>query len=109
MGTVPELIGSTNTKEMKAALLNSPNLEGGLARKRRGTPKLTAPTGLIEGKSEATSSLNQESTSGESKSQFRDEDMILVKNLGAGTGGTVSLVIHGPSGIQMARKVLIIN
>ena len=107
MGLVPELGGGIiDTLENKSKMLNSPNLDGGLARKRRGTPKLTAPTGLSDGKSESTSSLNQDSvSSGESKSQFKDEDMKLVKSLGAGTGGVVSLVIHEPSGIKMARKV----
>ena len=93
--------------DQKAKLLNSPsNLDGGLARKRRGTPKLTAPTGLSESKSESTSSLNQDTVGSDAKSQqFKDEDMKLIKNLGAGTGGTVSLVVHEPTGTKMARKV----
>jgi mitogen-activated protein kinase kinase len=41
----------------------------------------------------------------EFKLDLRSEDLIVVKELGAGNGGTVSKVIHAATKVTMARKV----
>lgn len=37
---------------------------------------------------------------------FRSEDLIVIKELGAGNGGTVSKVMHAATKVVMAKKVL---
>ena len=41
----------------------------------------------------------------EFKLDLRSEDLIVVKELGAGNGGTVSKVIHAATKVVMAKKV----
>ena len=45
----------------------------------------------------------------EFKLDLRSEDLIILKELGAGNGGTVSKVMHAATRVVMARKVGIIQ
>jgi mitogen-activated protein kinase kinase len=41
------------------------------------------------------------------KIKFREEDLSVMGALGAGAGGTVLKVIHQPTGLVLAKKVII--
>ena len=43
----------------------------------------------------------------EFKLDLRSEDLVVLKELGAGNGGTVSKVMHAATKVVMARKVLL--
>lgn len=43
----------------------------------------------------------------EFKLDLRSEDLVVLKELGAGNGGTVSKVMHAATRVVMARKVLL--
>ena len=43
----------------------------------------------------------------EFKLDLRSEDLVVLKELGAGNGGTVSKVMHASTKVVMARKVLL--
>jgi mitogen-activated protein kinase kinase len=45
----------------------------------------------------------------EFKLDLRSEDLIVLKELGAGNGGTVSKVMHASTKVVMARKVQLFN
>ena len=44
----------------------------------------------------------------EFKLDFKTEDLIVLKELGAGNGGTVSKVVHAATKVIMAKKVYIL-
>jgi serine/threonine protein kinase len=50
--------------------------------------------------------LNDSTVRKDSKIQFKNEDIESIKKLGQGAGGTVSKVLHKPTGIFMARKIM---
>lgn len=45
----------------------------------------------------------------EFKLDLRSEDLVVIKELGAGNGGTVSKVMHAATKVVMAKKVLLID
>ncbi|KAJ3314839.1 MAP kinase kinase (MEK) [Boothiomyces sp. JEL0838] len=76
-----------------------------LARKRLGVPALKS-LGSLSNLKLPQSDLNENSVKKDSKINFVNEDLTFICNLGAGAGGTVSKVLHKPTGIAMARKIL---
>lgn len=94
----------------------------GLSRKRFGAPSLglgslqnISNLALPGNESESiprtkkeinASELNDKNVRKDSKYQFQVADLQFVRKLGQGTGGQVSQVLHLPTGIMMARKVL---
>jgi hypothetical protein len=76
----------------------------GLARKRFGAPSLGSLTNLSNIAVSETK-LNDSTVRKDSKIQFKHEDLEFVRKLGQGAGGTVSKVLHKPTGLFMARKV----
>lgn len=55
--------------------------------------------------SEQLASLHLGGEGGKTKVGLKADDLKVVGDLGCGNGGTVAKVLHGPSGLYMARKV----
>jgi hypothetical protein len=111
MGIVPEQQASPDLGGLSRKRLGTPKLTSdspSLSQKRFETPKLTASDSVDSIDSQKSdSSLDADQVRKDSKYQFKDSELELIKILGQGTGGLVSLVLHKPTGIQMAKKVLI--
>lgn len=83
----------------------------GLGRKRFGAPKLNSLSSLgsLSNLNIDDGKLDDSNVRKDSKYEFKNEDLQLICQLGAGAGGTVSKVLHAPTGLMMARKVNTIN
>jgi hypothetical protein len=77
---------------------SSPRGEG---REGRPAPRVSYQQKL----SDQLASLDLGGGKGQTKTDLRTEDLKVVGELGSGNGGTVAKVLHGPSGLYMARKV----
>lgn len=94
--------------QFKARTLKRKNVKG-LA--LNGTPKANANPS--EGDAQIPGALgNAESTRTDTleiglefKLDLRSEDLVILKEVGAGNGGTVSKVMHATTKVVMARKV----
>ena len=95
-------MGITPNPVVETPLRDSP----GLARKRFGAPSLNSLTSLSISSIATEPKLNDTTVRKDSKIQFKDEDLEFIKKLGQGAGGTVSKVLHKPSGLYMARKLM---
>ncbi|KAJ2992193.1 MAP kinase kinase (MEK) [Globomyces sp. JEL0801] len=113
MGINPPPISSTQQLSIPAG--GSPFHSPGLSRKRVGAPQLKSVGSLstlsvpIEPNTQDTKNskkLNDANVRKDSKYEFKIEDLEFMANLGQGSGGAVSKVLHRPTGLKMARKVI---
>lgn len=78
-----------------------------------GPPKLSASSGSGNGSGWGAGGSRADDGGNEAQLEIgiefnldiRQEDLNIVKELGSGNGGTVSKVMHLPTGTMMARKV----
>lgn len=85
---------------MKGLALSAPAPAAKAPHPSEGDAQIPAAIGNAESKNTDTLEIGLEF-----KLDLRSEDLVVLKELGAGNGGTVSKVMHATTKVIMARKV----
>lgn len=95
----------TEESGFKAKTLKRKNVKGLALTKPPPTPEAGPVNRYHENRDSIGDQLSTLEIGVELKLDLRAEDLKVVNELGAGNGGTVSKVIHAPTGAIMAKKV----